>query len=89
MQLPSVREEIPGTQGIRREGELREVSCRRAKRREKEEPKSSCLEHSRVSAHCQHHSRSAPHAMDIIFGKNKKEQLEPVRAKVTGERLYR
>ncbi|KAK1330418.1 hypothetical protein QTO34_010607 [Cnephaeus nilssonii] len=28
-------------------------------------------------------------AMDVLFGKNKKEQLEPVRAKVTGEVYYR
>jgi hypothetical protein len=32
-------------------------------------------------------THSATSSMDIIFGRNKKEQLEPVRANVTGEHL--
>lgn len=32
-----------------------------------------------------HRSCSEPCTMEIIFGRNKKEQLEPVRARVTGE----
>lgn len=62
-------------------------SCGRAAGEEGEEPESRCPARSPASAHCQHRAPSAPCAMDIIFGRNKKEQPEPVRAKVTGERF--
>lgn len=76
----ATRERAEGkTSGIRREGG-------RTGREEKEGP-GAAAQRQRSLCSLSISLSPAPRAMDVGFGRNKKEQLEPVRARVTGEHL--
>ena len=83
-QLPSVQEEIPGPPSRDSTGRSQ---CHVKGRRLKEAAGREDREGREQSPNTDEHLFTVSSTMEIIFGRNKKEQLEPVRARVTGERF--